>query len=112
MSEPITLTNGAAHWGYHIVSNHKSDLEDLFFSGSVALKLKAAKRQPLPKPDETQADFAAREDEWQDTSFGAVEFTDDEREYLRKVFKAMSDAKTLPNRIHVAEFAAAIGLKK
>lgn len=112
MSNTVKLSNGAAHWGYGIVSTHKGDLEDLFFSGSVLLKLKSAKRPPQPLPDEKAATYLAREDEWYDASFGDVELTELEGDFLRRVFRTMSNAKTLPNNQHLAELAAAIGLKK
>lgn len=108
----IKLSKGAAHWGYSFLNNSKGSLENLWASGSLAKKLKAAKNNPQPKKDENGDDYLARSDAWFDEEFPAFEVGQEERDYMRSILKELAGKKDLPANMHVAELAMAFELDK
>lgn len=108
----INLTQGSAHWGFSILTSSKTSLENLFVSGSLAIKLKKAKSNPQPKKDEGGDDFLARSDAWFDADFGAIEVGEEERDYMRSLLKDLGGKKDLSGNIHVMLLAQAFDLDK
>ena len=108
----INISNGAAQAAYEILSTEKpGKLDELFVSGSLALKVKGAKTPP-PLPDEKQHEYTDRVLEWRSQSYGDVEIGEDGKDYLRSVLKGMVTEKRLVANEWVVELACAVKLNE
>ena len=108
----INLSNGAAQAAYEILSTEKpSKMDDLFVSGSTALKFKAA-RTPDPHDGEKQFEYGNRIQAWRESPFTETEIGEGGKEYLRTVIKLMVTEKRLVGNEWVMELAVAVGLDK
>ena len=108
----ITLSNGAAQAAYEILSTEKpAKMDELFVSGSLALKVKAAKTPP-PLADEKHHEYTERVLEWRSLPYGEVEIGEDGKDYLRSVLKLMVSEKRLVANEWVVELATAVKLNE
>lgn len=108
----IQLSNGAAQAAYEILSSEKpSKMDDLFVSGSTALKFKAS-RAPEPNEGEKNFEYAKRVEAWRSEPFSATDIGESGKDYLRSVIKTMVTEKRLIGNEWVMELAGAVKLNE
>lgn len=110
----LSLTNGAAYWGFILLAQSKPSIENLFLAGSLAVKLKSAKSIPASLPNELQGEYQTRVDDWMDKGFAPspLEVTNEEWEFARSLLRDAAGRKELPGNYHVAALATAFELDK
>lgn len=98
----LTLTNGAAHWAVGLLTANKGcSMADLWPSGNLMRKLRKAAEAP---PNSTN--------QWMDESFGQIEVTQSEYEFMRALLKGLGERKELPGNFHVADLCMSFELDK
>lgn len=98
----VTLTNGAAHWAFGLLTTNKGcSMADLWASGNLTRKLKKAAAAPEKNSNE-----------WMDESFGQIEVTQSEYEFMRALLKSLGERKELPGNFHMADLCLAFALDK
>lgn len=114
----IKISNGAAHWGYVLLSRGQVAPENIFFSGKLCVAFKPAKLLPPAKQGEDQGSYENRLIKWLDAPFMRpdgeaikIDVTEDEWQFFRS-FLGNKDSK-LPGNEYVAELCTAfeVGVK-